>query len=240
MRRASSIIGLFGSAALRFAVVVVLVAGSITSARAEPGFSGMQLQGVGDRIAKALGMQKPNGVLIRDVAIGEAAAKAGLKRGDLIVEFAERKIDTFDSLIKAATKTRVGQTVEVEVLRGGKKVEVKMTLGRKPPTWKVANGSVANLPAAGLTLAAITPKIRKRFNLRWGAVGVLVTLIDPEHAQRTVMKRGDVIVQVNQQDVWLPSQVVAAYQDAKAAKRDRVLLLVERLGAYEFMLLPVR
>ena len=96
------------------------------------------------------------------------------------------------------------------------------------------------LPNAGLTLAAITPKIRKRFNLRWGAVGVLVTLIDPEHAQRTVMKRGDVIVQVNQKDVWLPNQVITAYQDAKAAKRDRLLLLVERLGAYEFMLLPVR
>jgi len=54
------------------------------------------------------------------------------------------------------------------------------------------------------------------------------------------MKRGDVIVQVNQKDVWLPNQVITAYQDAKAAKRDRLLLLVERLGAYEFMLLPVR
>jgi len=240
MQRACGMIGFFAMSAFRATVVLALVFGSIASAQAEPGFSGMQLQGVGERIAKALGMEKPMGVLIRDVAVGEAAAKAGLERGDLIVEFADRKIDTFDSLIKAATKTSVGQTVEVEVLRGGKKVEVKMTLGRKPPTWKIANGAVANLPDAGLTLAAITPNIRKRFNLRWGAVGVLVTLIDPEHAQRTIIKRGDVIVQVNQKDVWLPSQIVTAYQDAKTAKRDRLLLLVERLGAYEFMLLPVR
>jgi len=240
MRRGRTMIGLFGRSAVWLTFVLALVAGDITNARAEPGFSGMQLQGVGDRIAKALGIGKPTGVLIRDVAVGEAAAIAGLKRGDLIVGFAGTQIDTFDNLIKTAVKTSVGQVVDVEVLRDGKRVEVKMTLGRKPPTWKVTSGAVANLPNAGLTLAAITPKIRKRFNLRWGAVGVLVTLIDPEHAQRTVMKRGDVIVQINQKDVWLPNQVITAYQDAKAAKRDRLLLLVERLGAYEFMLLPVR
>ena len=59
---------------------------------AEFGFSGMHVQGVNLSIAKALGMSKPRGVLVRDVALGGPANKAGIQRGDLILNFDNLKV----------------------------------------------------------------------------------------------------------------------------------------------------
>lgn len=208
--------------------------------RAEAGFSGMQLQGVDERIAAALGMEEPMGVLVRDVALGEAADLGGIKRGDLIIAYAGTDIASFNQLVGVAQKTKAGQTIDVKVIRAGETVSLEVVLGSKPESWKVTRGEVAAIPGAGLTMAAITPKIRKRFGVRWGATGVLVTLIDAEFADRQILERGDVIVQVNSRDVWKPSQVTKAYQDAKDAKRDRLLLLVERFGNFRMLLMPVR
>ena len=75
--------------------------------------------------------------------------------------------------------------------------------------------------------------------LRWGSVGVLVTLVDPERKD-IGLRRGDLITQVNQDDVWKPEQVVAKYKAAKKAGRKELLLLIERVNGFHYMLLPVR
>jgi len=213
---------------------------AMASANAENGFSGMQLQGMDARIAAALGMTEAEGVLVRDVALGEAADLGGVKRGDLIIEYAGSEIENFEQLVAVAQATSIGQLVPVKVVRAGKTLSLKIKLGQKPDAWKVSKGAVAAIPGVGLTLAAVTPKIRQRFGLRWGATGVLVTLVDAEHAESQILERGDMIVQVNSLDVWMPDQVARAYEDAKTAQRERLLLLVERLGNFQFLLMPVK
>ena len=52
------------------------------------------------RTASALGLKETIGVLIRDVALGGPADMAGFRRGDLIIEYANQKIDTFEKLVK--------------------------------------------------------------------------------------------------------------------------------------------
>ncbi len=185
-------------------------------------------------------MKKPTGVLVRDVAVGGPAAMAGVNRGDLIVEFAGAKIDSFQRLVNAVRGTKPGQKVEMTVSRNGKNVDLILRLGQKPDAWRVSRDAVAKLPAVGLTLAAITKKIRERFGVRWGTIGVLVTLIDQEVESTMQLVRGDVIVQVNQEDVWQPKQILAMYRAAKKDGRKRLLILVERVGGFEYMLLPVK
>lgn len=219
---------------------LVILAGQAAPARAEIGFSGMQLQGLDERIAAALSMDEVEGVLVRDVALGGPADLGGIKRGDLIVWYAGSEVETFKQLVAVAQKTKVGQAVEVKVIRAGKTVTLNVKLGKKPESWKISKGEVAAIPGVGLTLAAVTPKIRKRFGLRWGATGVLVTLVDAEHADSQILERGDMIVQVNNKDVWKPKHVTTAYSAAKQAKRDRLLLLVERLGNFRYLLMPIK
>lgn len=226
----------FGVAAL---LTVAALAVLPRAAVAESGFSGMHVQGMSLKIAKALGRNTADGVLVRDLALGGPADQAGLKRGDLIIEYAGQKIDTFKRLIKVAGSTRPGQEVKVLLLRNGKPMTLTLKLVARTEPWKVANSSVVNHPQSGLTMATLTRKLRKGFGLRWGSIGVLVTLVDPERKD-IGLRRGDLITQVNQDDVWKPEQVVAQYKAAKKAGRKELLLLVERVNGFHFMLLPVR
>jgi len=200
----------------------------------------MYLQGIDGRIATALGLEQPKGVLIRDIALGEPADKAGLQRGDLIVGYAGEDIETFKQLVELASKTKPGQEIEVEVLRRGRNKTFTMKLGKRSAPWNVTKGEISNLPEVGLTLSSITPKIRKRFNVRWGALGVLVTLIDPEMALKMPLSRGDIIVQVGQRAVWAPKQVESHYRRAQKDGHESLLILIERMGEFQFMLLPVK
>ncbi|MEE8394117.1 MAG: hypothetical protein V3R66_07210, partial [Rhodospirillales bacterium] len=89
-----------------------------------------------------------------------------------------------------------------------------------------------------------TEKVRKTFGLRWSTIGVVVTIVDETKSQGSDLKRGEVIVQVNQEDVWEPSQVAAKYKEAKEKGVKTLLLLVEgNSGArngFHFSPLPVK
>ncbi len=220
-----------------FIGVAVLFGPSVVGA--ETGFSGMQVQGMSVDIAKALGRDNA-GVLVRDVAADGPAARAGVRRGDIILKLDGAVIKTFSELVKMFGKTKPGQDITLDLLRTGKPAMATLKLGSKPATWKVTRGAVVSLTKIGLTMAAVTPKIRKRFNLRWGSVGVLVSLIDPAFADRMQLERGDLIVQVNQMPVWHPDQVQKAYSAALTAKQSRLLILVERIDGFQYMMLPVR
>ncbi len=221
-----------------FLTVAVLAAGA-KPALAESGFIGMQVQGMSPKIATALKLKTADGVLVRDVALGGASDKAGFKRGDLILKFGGKKIDSFATMVKAAQATSPGQTVKVDILRQGKPMTLKLTLGNWTEPWRITKSAVASLPASGLTLSSLTKKLRKGFGLRWGSIGVVVTLVDPDRTD-IGLRRGDLILQVNQKEVWRPDQVVAEYKAAQKAGRKELLLLVERVNGFRFMALPVK
>ena len=134
---------------------------------AEFGFSGMHVQGINLVIAKALGMSKPRGILVRDVALGGPANKAGIQRGDLILHFNNTEVKSVKILVEAVSMTRPGEEVLIILKRRGREKRVKLKLGLKPASWKVAKGSVTAIGEVGITLAAVTKEIRKRFNIRW-------------------------------------------------------------------------
>ena len=224
------------------AVIFLAVAFLAVAAKpvlAESGFIGMQVQGMSPKIAAALNLKTADGVLVRDVALGGASDKAGFKRGDLILKFSGKKIDSFATMVKTAQATSPGQTVKVDILRQGKPMTLKLTLGSWTEPWRITKSAVASLSASGLTLSSLTKKLRKGFGLRWGSIGVVVTLVDTDRTD-IGLRRGDLILQVNQKEVWRPDQVVAEYKAAKKAGRKELLLLVERVNGFRFMPLPVK
>ncbi len=232
----------FKRLSLGFVAVLVVAAGVAALPKpvaAESGFTGMQIQGMSQQTATALGLKSTDGILVRDVALGGPADKAGIKRGDLILNYGGQRIDSFKKMVTVAGATKPGQEVKVSILRGGKPVTLTMNLGKWTAPWQMANTIVASLPDAGLTLATLTRKLRKGLGLRWSSLGVVVTLIDPDRSD-IGLRRGDVITQVNQQEVWKPDQLIAEYKDAKKAGRKELLLLIERVNGFHFMPLPVK
>lgn len=220
-------------------LALILSGATFAAGAADTGFLGMHIQGMSTGTATALGRKSADGVLVRDVALGGPSDMAGVRRGDLILSFAGQRVDSLDRMVKIAGQTKPNQDVKIELLREGKPVTLTMKLGEWPAAWRVGNGAVSSLPESGLTLASLTEKLRKGFGMRWGSVGVIVTVVDPDRSD-IGLRRGDLITQVNQATVWAPDQVFAEYKDAKTAGRKELLLLIERVDGYHFMLLPVR
>tara|TARA_B100000315_G_scaffold260681_1_gene324029 strand:- start:5954 stop:6655 length:702 start_codon:yes stop_codon:yes gene_type:complete len=222
-------------------VILGVMAVGTGSARAETGFLGLEVQGFDKKVAKILGQIDQNGVLVKNVAIGEAGAIAGFRRGDLIIEFNRQKIRNFDGLLKAVIKTKPRQKIPVTVKRNGRTVKLILQSGTRPAAWKVAKGSFANYPNIGITVAAITKKVREQFALRWDSMGVVVTLVDSKSkVVSTGLKPGDVIVQANLQEIWQPQQLTKIIRSAKNGGRSEILILIDSPNGLRYSLLPLK
>ncbi|MEX2451455.1 MAG: PDZ domain-containing protein [Rhodospirillales bacterium] len=198
-----------------------------SGAQGGPGFTGMQVQGLTGEAAHALGQEKAHGVLVRDVELGSPANRAGILRGDLIIDFDGQRIDSFDRLLAAVGKIKAGEVATVTVRRADRTETLSLRAGSWPPARRIDKAALVHIPGLGLSFMAITQKVRDGFGLRWGAVGVVVTKVEEVKNLKHGIKVGEVIVQVNQRPVWQPQQVVEEIGKAKAAKRKSVLLLIE-------------
>jgi serine protease Do len=179
--------------------------------------------------------------LVKNVAIGEAAAFAGFRRGDLIIEFNRSKIKDFESLIKVVVKTKAGQNIPVVVIRNGRKVNLSLKSGIRPAPWKKIRGSIANYPDIGITVSSITKKIRERFALRWDSHGVVVLVVDEKSkVVATGLQPGDVILQANLKAIWLPKQFTKIIAAAKKEDKKEILILIESPGGFRYSLLPLK
>ena len=221
--------------------IVGLLALWAVPAAAETGFMGLEVQGFDKKVAKILGQNNQSGVLVKNVAMGEAGAIAGFRRGDLIVKLNGSKIKNFESLLKVVLRSKPRQKMPVEVLRNGRKVKLTLVTGTRPPAWKVNKGSFANYPSIGITIAAITKKVRERFALCWDSLGVVVTLVDKQSkVVATGLKPGDVIVQANLKEIWLPKQLTNIITAAKNGKKSEILILIESPQGFRYSLLPLK
>jgi len=168
------------------------------------------------------------------------AARAGVQRGDVLISFNGERIETLAQVIAVVTKASPGDVFDLTVLRRGAEIDLSLTTEEWLEPRQIKNTFIGQVPSLGLTIGALTEKIRTQFGIRWDSEGVVVTLVDPSKGVSEVIKRGDVIVQFNQQPVWLPEQLIAAYGAAKEAKMSAALLLLERLNGYVFIMLPVQ
>ena len=94
------------------------------------GWLGVRIQIVTKEIADVEGLDKPRGALVASVADNSPSDKAGIKAGDIILEFNGVPITEMKELPKIVAQTEVGKTVEVKIWRNGKEISKKIKLGR--------------------------------------------------------------------------------------------------------------
>lgn len=220
-------------------LAAVLLAITVTTARAEQGFVGMQIQDMPKEAFEALGEDNAFGLLVRDVGLGTPAANSGFLRGDILTAIEGKAINSIGQVVAVLKERGPGDTVAFDLLRAGEPMSLTLTLGEWLEHWRRGHTGFAALPSLGVTLATINDQVQNQMGIRWGARGVVVTLVDENKQAISGLKRGDVILQVNQQIVWLPDQVLKAYQAAKSGGHEYMLIFVERMTGYEYRLLPV-
>jgi len=94
------------------------------------GWLGVRIQEVTKEISEAVKLKKPEGALVASVGEKSPADKAGIKAGDIILEFDGKKIDVMRTLPKVVANTKVGKSVQLKIWRNKKLITKKLILGR--------------------------------------------------------------------------------------------------------------
>ncbi|MBI3452984.1 MAG: DegQ family serine endoprotease [Rhodospirillales bacterium] len=218
--------------------------------RTRRGWLGVNIQSVTDEIAESLGLDKPRGALVARVTDNGPADKAKVQSGDVIIRFDGKDVGEMRRLPRMVAETSVEKTVKIVVWRKGKEITLDIKLGELEESEQVASAprkqdqgttpSPATLEALGMALAQLTPELRERFEVNEKTKGVLVTKVDETSvAAERGLRPGDVIVEVAQEEVSAPAQVVNKVKDARTAGRKSVLVMIERQGEQRFVGLPV-
>jgi len=217
--------------------------------RARRGWLGVNIQSVTDEIAESLGLDKPKGALIASVRDGGPAQVAGIQPGDVVLTFDGKEVTDMRRLPRIVAETTIDKSVKVTVWRKRKEMVLDVKVGELKeddqqaaltPKQQAPSNPAGVVKALGLSLADLTPELRERFSLAEDSAGVVVTDVAQDSpASEKGMRAGDVIVEVAQEEVKSPAQIVAKIDDAKKAGRKSVLLLVDRQGDLRFVALKV-
>jgi len=200
-------------------------------------------------LAKELGLPGNNGAVVSSVTPDSPASRAGVQRGDVIVEFNGRPVTDSDSLVSMVVATKPGTTVPVTIYRDNKRQTLNITPdeldleaeanGGRPPRQ---NGGEREAPTAtdfGMQLEPLTPEIARQLELPRGRGGAIVTDVDRGSiAGNAGIQPNDVIVEVNRQPVTNVSQITRALQNAAPGRP--VFVVVWRDGQEYFITMSKR
>ena len=194
----SSGVGFAIPAALVRHVVDQAVGGGGAEART---WLGLKTQGVTAEIARSLGLDRPDGVLVTDVWPGGPADRAGLKSGDLVLTLDGQPVNDEASLNYHVLTRNSGDEVTLAYRRAkGAPQTARLRLAAIPaePT-RDEHALTGRNPLAGATVANLSPAVADQMGLDPFAAGhgVLVTKIGPGYAANIGLQPGDLIVQVN-------------------------------------------
>jgi serine protease Do len=216
--------------------------------RVARGYLGVQVSPVTGDLKEAFRLSTSDGALVQSVEPGLPGDKAGLKRGDLIVEIDGKAIKDSEQMVREISRRPPGGRVEMKVLRGGKALTLRPVLGdRGSVLYREEDGDGGEdgeeAPKADpvrllkIEVGELTPTVRRELGLDAGAGGVVVRGVDPSStAYEKGLRPGHVITEVNRDAV---SSVQEFQKAVRGAKPGEIVLLYVEGGGFRGYI-PVR
>jgi len=199
------------------------------------GWLGVTIQSVTPELAKEFGLKKSNGAIVSDVFKGSPAEKAGLRRGDVILEVNGKTVKDSESLRNIIAQSRVGSNIKIKIMRENEPIVVTTTVAELPKDMAEAmpeelGEEMADENAlAGFTVMNLTPEIAKQLGLSRGEGGVVIARVEPySAAEEAGLKKGDVIQEINKKRVNNLRDFINITSHIKDG--DTVLLFINRGG----------
>ncbi len=167
------------------------------------GWLGVLIQDVTRELAESFGMSKPAGALVAKVLEDSPAGKAGIKVGDVIIEYNGETVQYSSDLPPMVGRTRVGSDAKLKVLRDGKTRSIKVRIAELPAEDDLAETprEPKKMKADRLGLGVIELSAEQRKALEISEGGVMVEQVKSGAAAEAGIQRGDVIVKLNNRDV---------------------------------------
>ena len=155
----------------------------IEKGEVERGWLGVKLQSMDYNLAEKLKLGEPRGALIAEAIDGTPAEKAGIRRGDVIIEFDKIIIRDYNHLMNVVAAAGVDETVEVKVIRGGKEKVLRVKIGKRREEALAGSGERA-IPDeegvgvfAGIQVRSLTDALAARYGYE-DEVGVIVAAVE--------------------------------------------------------------
>lgn len=207
------------------------------------GWLGVQIQDVTRELAESFGMKKPQGALVSKILDKSPAEAAGLQIGDIITEFNGQEIISSASLPPMVGMTKIGETAKLRILRQGSTKEVPVKIGMLPEEEPALAGGPAEQPSGekvsrlNLSVSNLTQEQREQLELPKNG-GVMVQTVNPGPAYDAGIRRGDVILRIQDQAVKDAKQFNEVVKGLPKGKS--VAVLVQRRGGSLFLALKLK
>lgn len=244
-----------GSVGIGFAIPAEVATPIVEKLRAgqsiERGYLGVSIQPVEEDLAASLGLAKNRGEIVQMVSPGEAADKAGIQAGDIVLTISGKDVTPEQTLSFLVANTAPGTRIPVVVLRNGERRTINVEVGRRPSEEQLRQAQVfsqedsddqqPSSPEAGMSdiisgklglgVVAISPDIARQLGIPAETRGLAVAAVDPNSdAAAKGLARRDVILTANYKPVTDAAALEAVIREAEAAGRNAVLLQIQRRG----------
>ena len=215
----------------------------IKNGKVTRGYLGVFLQTVSPAIARTVGYTGKDGALVGDLSKGDSpAAAAGLRSGDVIIEFDGKPVTSPKQLTEMVADTPVGRTANVKYVREGRVETAAIKLGERPSSAGDGEPADKDDPEEdggklGFSVSPVTPEVARELKLKILG-GVAITNVQADSpAAEAGLQRGDVIHRVNRTTVSTREDYVRAIAALKNEKE--ITLQVERGGQLRYVSLTL-
>jgi serine protease Do len=202
------------------------------------GYLGVLLNPITQTVAKTFGYTGTDGALVADLANDKSpAAKAGLRSGDLILEFDGKAVKTPKQLTEMVAGTPVGKSVRVKYFREGRYEFATIILAERPARTEEPEPQEEeeepDATSVGLRSETVTPEIARQLKLKIASGAVIQNVMPDSPAAEAGLRRGDVIHRVNRIPIASRQDLIRAFSTLKG--ETEILLQVERGGQLSFI-----
>jgi serine protease Do len=171
----------------------------ITHGKVKRGWFGVTIRDLTPELAKSVHVETLKGALVVDVVKGGPAEQGGLKKDDVVIALGGKEIPDSSSLRNDVANAPIGQEVEVTILRGGKKEEIKVKIGNLEASAKIMAAAVKD--RLGAEMRSLSTEELEKYGLNENQ-GVAISWLDPKGPLHGAgFEVGDVILGINNQPV---------------------------------------
>jgi len=196
------------------------------------GWLGVMIQNVNQDLAEQFGLDKPIGALVGEVSPDSPAEKAGILAGDIIIKLDKKEITQMNMLPAIVAQIPVGEKVKVTLFRNGKKEKVKVTIGKLEED-DLTTEDEQESSQLGLSVQELTPELAKSLKMK-DEKGVIVSYVEQGSAASIGgLRRGDLILEVNRQDITNMDDYSKVMEKIKEEKS--ILFLIKRKNRTKFV-----
>ncbi|MBS1112558.1 MAG: serine protease MucD [Nitrospirae bacterium] len=201
------------------------------------GWIGVSIQELTPELAQQFGLKKSKGALVSDVVKDSPAAKAGIVRGDIIIQFNGKEVKDVSSLRNLVAQSKAGSAISLKILRGGKELTVQVDIVELPrEVAEVLPDQSPNEAEAkvltGLAVMDLNKEIIRQLGFNKEEKGVVVVRVEPgSPADEAEMKKGDIIKEINKKEI---DNLATYNQVLTNAKRNESMLLFINRGGKKF------